>query len=512
MSKTAFRKLDAAGIRAALDVRAYQSLEDHDFDDRAATEHLHKWLEPRLEGASDVDGATWHANVELAILDARASHLDERRQRARSVETREALALGGVVLTPAQEALAATLPKEHVAAFVRGLEEDRLKESLDSLRAAGKPTRAPRVMTLKEALADAPKGRDDYFRNLISRPSRTGLSAGRKAGKSTVICSVVASLLGVRGNLFLGAFETDTVLGPTESLYLSNYEENPGTLAKNLVAAGVDPDDERLIIANLRGATNPLLSVSGREDLAAEFSERNVVAWTIDPFADAFGASSTRNPNDDLAVQPWLEGIDQIIHDSPVDFFMFAVHSGWGADGRSKGSSRLEEWPEHVMNISLSNPSDPTSRRFLKMVSRTGEQFAGRELVLTGAGLTLTSNTKRGGAVDRPEKLDALADAFLEVIGGHFKLNSTPSASKVAEDYRRAAKGRPEWKDLGLTNGSERVVLERLAARGDIKLGQAGKALRAYRADQPLPPAVIPHEPPAKNEPTLFQFQPNKEQ
>jgi hypothetical protein len=504
MSKTDSRKLDAAGIRAALDVRAYHSLEECDFDDRTATKALHAWLETRLEGASDADRATWKANVEISLLEARASHLDERRHVAKAADRREVMASGGIVLTPAQEALAATLPAEAVATYLKERKQAQEREHVAELYSIGRPSR--------DYLLDASDEADDstvkwLAEGLLPAAGRFLLSAQRKTGKTTMLLGLVRALLSPPGSHFLGSFAV-TPLEAHERVVFLNYEVAATTFRRWMIDAGIDPTDPRFIRIHLAGKVNPLATRRSR-DLFADRLPENVRLLICDPFANAFssGTDEGRDESSAADVGPFLFGLDELMLAAGISALVMSTHAGWSADGRSRGSSKLEDWPDTVAHLTMSEQADPNATRYLDLRGREVEAFARRALEFDHA--TRTSTLTMRGPGKNPANADAQAREILDdVVALVSESGGGWSLSKFRETFRARHAGNSNERiarALELAHADARIERARDGQSDRLYLtGSVPEAMRekVYASTRPLDQAAV----------TLFSFENTKEQ
>ncbi|MGG5258794.1 AAA family ATPase [Phycicoccus avicenniae] len=212
------------------------------------------------------------------------------------------------------------------------------------------------VATLGDLLArpDEPPMRVD---GLIPSDASTLVVAQRKTGKTTLVLNLVRCLL--TGEKFLGTFETRPVAGRVAVL---NYEVSAAQLARWASGHGVDED--RLVIANVRGRRNPLDDPQDRDALAKTFRALGVESVIVDPFGRAF---SGKSQNDSGEVGSWLLSLDRFVRSEvgAVDLVLTA-HAGWNGE-RTRGASALEDWADAIVTMTR---DDATDARYLRAVGR----------------------------------------------------------------------------------------------------------------------------------------------
>lgn len=187
----------------------------------------------------------------------------------------------------------------------------------------------------------------------------TTVVAPRKAGKSTFVGGVTRCL--TTGEPFLGRFnvlpiETDNRVG------ILNFEVSAQQHTQWLSDMGIDPD--RVFTAHLRGYANPFRDATATRLLAKRLRDARVESLIVDPFANAFTGD---DPNSDASVTPFLNMLQEFARsDVGVKDLILVVHAGW-AEGRSRGSSRLEDWPDAIWNI---RRDATTGKRYFKADGR----------------------------------------------------------------------------------------------------------------------------------------------
>ena len=282
--------------------------------------------------------------------------------------------------------------------------KDRLAEE----RLAARPLPPVDVGSLDEMLE---RGDETKWRVEGVQPvdGRVLVVAQRKAGKTTLVGNLAKSLLD--GEPFLGKFPVSPIAG---SLVILNYEVSGPTLAKWLADMGFSADARRrLRIVNLRGRENLLATEAGREKLVTLLKGVQAEYLVVDVFARAF--SGNQDSNSEVAA--WLGELDRVATDGGAREVVLVAHAGWGASGRSRGASALEDWPDSIVNLEMDRDvdTDATGPRYVKAFGRDVDIEKSR-LDFDSATRLLTYSGITRAAVRNSKKNDELSEPILAVV------------------------------------------------------------------------------------------------
>lgn len=250
----------------------------------------------------------------------------------------------------------------HYRAVTAYMAEERARrEARRRLAAEEAADDAPLDVTTLRGVLARPAPPQDRVAGLIPAEASTLVSAQRKTGKTTFVLNLARTLL--TGEEFLGRF---TVAPVTGSVAILNYEVSATTLARWAGEMGIDQD--RLILANLRGRGNPLAGDHDRAVLASRLREARTEVIIVDTFGRAFTGA---DQNDTGRVTPFLTGLDTWVRtDVGASDLVLTTHAGWNGE-RTRGSSGLEDWPDSI--IRLTRDPEDESQRFMSAMGRDVE-------------------------------------------------------------------------------------------------------------------------------------------
>ncbi|MGB3954727.1 MAG: AAA family ATPase [Brooklawnia sp.] len=275
----------------------------------------------------------------------------------------------------------------------------------DLLDAENRPTPEPLdVATLADVLT-RPAPTADRIEGLAPWEGSTLITAMRKTGKTTMAGNLARCL--ITGAPFLGRFEVKPLNG---TLAFLNYEVSGHQLARWLDEMGVDQD--RVLLANLRGRANPLTHPDARGELSERLKVAGVEAIIVDPFGRAFTGDDQNNAGQ---VTKFLMDLETFVRSEVGARDLFLTnHAGWDAE-RSRGSTALEDWPDALWRIVRDQNRDDSSRYFSAFgrdVEVSEDQLSfdpdTRRLSLTGTGSRRQASAAR--------KNDELANACVRIV------------------------------------------------------------------------------------------------
>lgn len=217
-----------------------------------------------------------------------------------------------------------------------------------------KSTELPTFMRLDDFLARPLPPITHRVEKLWPAGGNVLLAAQWKAGKTTLRDNLVRSL--VDGTPFLGRFSVDNAT-PC-SVALIDFELDEQTLQRWL-----DDQDfanpERIQILSMRGraSTFNILDEHVRSRWAVMLRDLGVTQVVIDclrPILDALSLS------EDKEAGRFLEALDELAHQAGVREKFLVHHMGHSSE-RSRGDSRLLDWPDALWKLTrLKDDDDPT--------------------------------------------------------------------------------------------------------------------------------------------------------
>lgn len=272
------------------------------------------------------------------------------------------------------------------------------------------PAEAFDIATLREVMA-RPAEPLARIEGLLPWSSSQLVVAQRKAGKTTLLLNQARALL--TGEPFLGRFDVRPIDGAIGFL---NFEVTAAMLARWAAVIGVDED--RLVLANMRGRRNPFRDPEDAERLAKDLRRREVETLIVDPFGRAYGGESQ---NDAGEVGNWLVELDRFarIGVGAIDLVL-TCHAGWNGE-RTRGSSALEDWADTIVNVSR-DEDDPHKTRYLRAIGR-GVDVDESALIFDQPTMRLSLDGFSGGRqatreVRRRDEIDRVVLAAIETNPG----------------------------------------------------------------------------------------------
>lgn len=228
-----------------------------------------------------------------------------------------------------------------VAAEVERLEIRREAARLLDTREALAAWREPPSWDLPGLLAQPDEPLRYTVESVMPEGSNVLLTAQFKAGKTTMVSHLAACL--ADGGKFLGAFP---VMAGEGRIALWNYEVGAAQYATWLRRLSVR-DSNKIVGINLRGFTLPLI-VPALEDWAVKWlSEREVTHWIIDPWGRAIVGT---DENSNSEVGRWLDTLDNIKERAGVANLILPTHTGRGEQEqgaeRARGATRIDDWAD----------------------------------------------------------------------------------------------------------------------------------------------------------------------
>lgn len=288
--------------------------------------------------------------------------------------------------------------------------------------AAEDPSGLPPAMTLRERLA-LPR-EPLVYRVDAWQPvgSRVMLSAQFKAGKTTLTGNLVRCL--VDGDAFLGQYKVDPIPG---TLALLDFEMSAHQLDDWLSQQGIVHDD-RVVVLPLRGAATSfnILDAAVRTRWSRLLRSHGcgyVIFDCLRPVLDALGLDEHKQAG------VLLTAFDALLREAQVDEATVVHHMGHSNE-RSRGDSRLRDWPDVEWRL-VRQDDDPGSLRFLSAYGRDVE-VRETQLAFDPASRRLTV----GGGSRRETKVREVLPEVLHLLLDESGLSGRQIEEKVAEHPR----------------------------------------------------------------------------
>lgn len=305
---------------------------------------------------------------------------------------------------------------------------------------------------------------------------RVVLAAQWKAGKTTLRDNVLRSL--VDGHTFLGVHHTAPLPGP---VILLDFELDRKTLQRWLNDQGYE-HQERIFVISMKGRVSAfnILDEKLRARWAELFSVVQPATIMVDclrPILDALGLDENHE------VGQFLGPLDELAGACGASEIFLVHHMGHGAE-RSRGDSRLRDWPDAEWNLVRDKDDDdptidnPAGARYFSAYGRDVDH-AQTELTYDPDTRHLTIGADAGtrkGATERRGMAKA-SEAILAVLVDQPGLN------------KRAL--RSACKEHGVAhNPAIDAAAQHLETAGLIRVVIVGQTHLHYLADPQLLPTV----------------------
>ena len=261
--------------------------------------------------------------------------------------------------------------------------------------------RRPALVLLSDLLAEPDETTEYRIHGLLPIDARVVLSAQFKAGKTALIGNTIRSL--VDGDPFLGVHQVTTT---RRRVVVVDTEMSRKTLRRWLRDQQIrDPD--RVGVEALRGLVSSLdvLDPVVRREWAGELRALDPGVLILDclrPVLDTLGLDENTDAGRVLVA------FDEICESAGVDELIIVHHMGHTGE-RSRGSSRLWDWPDVEWRLVRKDPDDPASPRYFSAY--------GRDVDVSESALDYDPDTRHltlaGGS-----RRDAAADAVIPDLVG----------------------------------------------------------------------------------------------
>lgn len=343
-----------------------------------------------------------------------------------------------------------------------GIDEEMFAKRLAYLRAdaaaratvrgdeRGAATRPP-LVSLATLLEEPDEEAQWRVKDLWPASGRVVLSAPMKSGKTTLVGNLVRAL--ADGTPFLGEFET---VKAAKVALLDNEMDKRQTKRWLRNQEIVGRDD--VVVVSLKGAvaTFDIIDPLVRSEWAKDLRDAGVDVVIFDclrPVLDAIGLSEDKDAG------KFLVAFDALLREADVADAVVVHHTGH--DGtRSRGDSRIRDWPDAEWRIRRDTTTDHGPRTFSAF---------GRDVDLHEGGLMYDRETRHLTYTAGKGLIPTAADSALP------KILSAIQAKPGITTYRMR-------EDLKPTGVAEKAVTE--AAEKAVAMGLATVIIGARKARQ----------------------------
>jgi hypothetical protein len=225
---------------------------------------------------------------------------------------------------------------------------------------------------LTKFLADPPQLVPMRIENIMPDGGRIVFAAPYKTGKTTIVANLMRSL--VDGDLFLDTFP---VFKKAERLVLIDDELSEDMVRNWLMTQNIRNTDAVVDVICVRGQVSSfdILNDKGRADWASYLRDLGCDYLILDclrPVLDALGL----NENQDAG--KFLTAFDTLLFEAGTPGDATIVHHMGHANERSRGDSRIQDWPDAIWKIVREDPDDELSPRYFSASGRDVEVAQGK--------------------------------------------------------------------------------------------------------------------------------------
>ena len=255
----------------------------------------------------------------------------------------------------------------------------------------------PPVHTLADFLAIPDEDTAYRINELLPSGAHAIIAAQYKAGKTTLLGNLVRSL--VDGDAFLDRYEVTQRTPVT----LIDNELDERTLRRWLRAQGIiNTQDVRVVSLRGRVGTFDLLTPSTRSRWAQALHNPGVVLFDcLRPVLDALALDENRDAG------RFLVAFDALMADAGAEEAVIIHHMGHNGE-RSRGDSRLQDWPDVTWKLVRQDADDPASPRYFTAF--------GRDVNIPEAALVYDENTRHLTVTEGNRKSAQAAELLPDLV------------------------------------------------------------------------------------------------
>lgn len=194
---------------------------------------------------------------------------------------------------------------------------------------------------------------------LLPIGGRAMLAAQYKAGKTTFVGNLIRSL--VDGHAFLDEFHT----APVHDVVLIDNELDERTVRRWMRAQGIQ-NENRVRVVPIRGkvGTLDLLNETIRAQWAEQLRGADIIILDcLRPVLDALGLDENHDAG------RFLVAFDALVSEAGAQEAVLVHHMGHSGE-RSRGDSRILDWPDATWKLVREATEDPSSPRYFSAFGR----------------------------------------------------------------------------------------------------------------------------------------------
>jgi hypothetical protein len=321
-------------------------------------------------------------------------------------------------------------PSGYGDALTRELARQRLqRDARRVLEAEDRPpARPPEILTLRQRMARPHPPITYRIDGWQPSGSRIMLAAQFKAGKTTLVGNIARCLLD--GDLWLGQYSVQPLTGTLVILDLEmSAHQLDGWLADQRIV-----NDDRIVPIPLRGNAGCLDIIDPKirtqwADRLRKLGCEYLVLDCLRPIMDALGLDEHRDAG------RFLVALDALLAEAGISDALIVHHMGHTAE-RSRGDSRIRDWPDVEWRLVREDPDDPGSARYVSAY--------GRDVDIPESQLEHDPTTRHlivlGGSRKESHGRGALTDVEAVIGAQEMSGNEIEKALKDSEHSREAVR------------------------------------------------------------------------
>ncbi|MBM7807653.1 hypothetical protein JOD57_003490 [Geodermatophilus bullaregiensis] len=221
----------------------------------------------------------------------------------------------------------------------------------------------PELTSLAELLEEPDEEARYRVDGLMPTGGRVVLAAPHKAGKTTMIANLVRCL--VDGGDFLGRFKVE----PAQRVVLLDNELDRRMIRSWMRDQSIESTKAVEVLA-LRGKLSGfnILDPVVRAEWAARIGPADFMVFDcLRPALDALGLSEDKDAG------RFLVALDALVAEAGIGE-LFVVHHMGHSNERSRGDSRILDWPDAIWKVVKADAEDHSSARFFSAYGRDVNQ------------------------------------------------------------------------------------------------------------------------------------------
>jgi 5S rRNA maturation endonuclease (ribonuclease M5) len=344
-------------------------------------------------------------------------------------------------------------PVDRAAVFATDVEREahkiRVRDAAKRKVRAETDKTPPPPVDLVDFLAEPDTDPTYRIDRLLPTGGRFVLAAQYKSGKTTLVANLIRCL--VSGETFLGEYTTDP-----STVAVLDFELDRRTLRRWLRDHDIAPVQGAVQIHALRGYASAfdIIDPAIRSEWVEQIRGFEIVIIDcLRPILDALALDENRDAG------RFLVAFDEMLSEANVSEGGVVHHMGHSGE-RSRGDSRILDWPVVTWKLVRENPEEPNSTRFFSAFGRDVDQIESQlEFDPLSRSLILLGGSRK----------DAAADRLIEPLLNLLRANRDGlSQRQVETGMREAGYGRNEIRDVLARAKAVGATLTQIGPRNSI--------------------------------------------